>query len=153
MKVFEGMSPERLEGLVDRFGRQRIAVLGDFFLDKYLEVDPRLAEQSLETAKIAHQVVGVRHSPGAAGTVMRNLAALGAGRLEAIGLIPRGIDHGPAVGHHRHRPPRRARAAIGPVAVAALRTAVYMSNAPRRRSWGKRGGFGPRDRSRGALLP
>lgn len=86
MKTFEGMTSERLAALVERFTRQRIAVLGDFFLDKYLDVDPRLAEQSLETDKIAHQVVAVRHSPGAAGTVVRNLAALGAGHLEAIGL-------------------------------------------------------------------
>lgn len=86
MKVFEGMSAERLAELIERFGRQRIAVLGDFFLDKYLDVDPRLAEPSLETGKIAHQVVTVRHSPGAAGTVMRNLAALGAGQLQAIGF-------------------------------------------------------------------
>ncbi len=64
----------------------RIAVIGDFFLDKYLDVDPSLAEVSIETGKTAHQVVGVRHSPGAAGTVVSNLAALGAGRLHAVGF-------------------------------------------------------------------
>ena len=35
----------------------RIAVVGDFFLDKYLVVDPAFAEVSLETGKTAHQVV------------------------------------------------------------------------------------------------
>jgi hypothetical protein len=60
--------------------------LGDFFLDKDLDVAPRLAEQRMETDKLAHQVVAVLHSPGEAGTVVRNLAALGAGHLEAIGL-------------------------------------------------------------------
>lgn len=86
MKTFDAMSPERLEELMAGFSAARIAVLGDFFLDKYLEIDPELAERSVETGKIAHQVVGIRHSPGAAGTVVSNLAALGAGELEAIGL-------------------------------------------------------------------
>ena len=40
----------------------------------------------METGRIAHQVTAVRHSPGAAGTVVSNLAALGAGKLHAIGL-------------------------------------------------------------------
>ena len=57
----------------------RIAVVGDFFLDKYLDVDPTLVELSVETGKHAHQVVGIRRSPGAAGTIVCNLAALGAG--------------------------------------------------------------------------
>lgn len=61
-------------------------MVGDFFLDKYLDVDPALAEPSLETGKVAHQVIGIRHSPGAAGTVVCNLAALGAGTIHAVGF-------------------------------------------------------------------
>lgn len=83
---FDRMAPDRLGELVGRFGRTSIAVLGDFFLDKYLDVEPALAEVSIETGKAAHQVVGVRHSPGAAGTVVCNLAALGAGSLYAVGF-------------------------------------------------------------------
>jgi bifunctional ADP-heptose synthase (sugar kinase/adenylyltransferase) len=64
----------------------RVVVLGDFFLDKYLDVDPALDEPSLETGRTAHQVVAIRHSPGAAGTVVNNLAALGAGTLVPIGF-------------------------------------------------------------------
>lgn len=86
MEVLRSMTDERLAELVGRFGRQRIAVLGDFFLDKYMDVAPSLAETSLETGKIAHQVVVIRHSPGAAGTVVCNLAALGAGTLHAVGF-------------------------------------------------------------------
>ncbi|HRE99068.1 MAG TPA: hypothetical protein PLI18_01035, partial [Pirellulaceae bacterium] len=71
------MTPERLDQLLDRFSTLRIAVLGDYFLDSYLDVDPALAEPSVETGKVAHQVVGVKHSAGAAGTVVNNLAALG----------------------------------------------------------------------------
>jgi sugar/nucleoside kinase (ribokinase family) len=81
------LAPERLAELIARFPHARIAVLGDFFLDKYLEVGPSLAEVSLETGKVAHQVVGIRTSPGAAGTVVCNLAALGAGHLHAIGYV------------------------------------------------------------------
>jgi len=81
-----GFDPGRLAELLGRFKLLRVAVLGDYFLDKYLEVDPSLAEPSLETGLTAHQVVGVRHSPGAAGTVVNNLAALGAGSLAAVGF-------------------------------------------------------------------
>jgi len=86
MKTLAHMAPERLHEIVDRFPRLQIAVIGDFFLDKYLEVDPALAEVSLETGKTAHQVVRVRHSPGAAGTVVCNLSALGAGVMHAVGF-------------------------------------------------------------------
>ncbi len=83
---FSQMLPERLMELVDRFGSLKTAVVGDFFLDKYLDADPALAEVSIETGKTAHQVVSIRHSPGAAGTVVCNLVALGAGTIHAVGL-------------------------------------------------------------------
>ncbi|MBN2295747.1 MAG: hypothetical protein JXM70_25165, partial [Pirellulales bacterium] len=76
MKKFDGMTSDRLAELLRAFSGLRIAVLGDFFLDKYLDVDPALAEYSIETGKTAHQVVEIRKSPGAAGTVVCNLAAL-----------------------------------------------------------------------------
>ncbi len=81
---------QRLSELVARFSRARIAVVGDFFLDKYLDVDPLLQEHSVETGRTAHQVVRIRTSPGCAGTIMCNLASLGAGTLYAVGL--RGDD-------------------------------------------------------------
>lgn len=86
MQTFSRMSVERLETLLARFGEVRVAVIGDFFLDKYLDVEPALAEVSVETGKTAHQVVSVRHSPGAAGTVVANLASLGAGEIQAVGF-------------------------------------------------------------------
>lgn len=85
MKVFREYSLEQLHVLLDRFPRLRIAVVGDYFLDKYLDIEPAWAETSLETGLLAHQVAAVRHSPGAAGTVAANLAALGVGSIEAIG--------------------------------------------------------------------
>ena len=80
------LSQDRLHQLIERFDSCRIAVLGDFFLDKYLDTDPALVETSVETGKEAHQVVRIRCSPGAAGTVVNNLAALNPGVLHAIGI-------------------------------------------------------------------
>ncbi len=80
------LTPGRLAELIARFPTRRIAVVGDFFLDKYLDVDPALAETSVETGKAAHQVTAVRCDPGAAGTVTNNLSALGAGTLHAVGF-------------------------------------------------------------------
>lgn len=81
-----GLSQERLAEFVGRFSSRCIAVVGDFFLDKYLDIDPRIADVSVESGRTAHQVVDIRTSPGAAGTVMGNLAALGTGTLHAVGL-------------------------------------------------------------------
>ena len=81
------MDQDRFIEILDGFARVRLAVIGDFFLDKYLVVDPALAEPSLETGLTAHQVVGIRQSPGAAGTVTSNLAALQVGAIHAVGAI------------------------------------------------------------------
>ena len=80
------MKRSRLAALMDQFPSCRIAVLGDFFLDQYLDVDPALEERSLETGKRAHQVAAVRSSPGAAGTAVNNLSSLGCGRIHALGV-------------------------------------------------------------------
>jgi len=76
----------RLRDIVGRFPACRVAVLGDFFLDKYLDTDPALAEVSVETGKTAHQVVSIRTSPGVAGTIVNNLASLGAGEIHVLGI-------------------------------------------------------------------
>ncbi|MBI1387573.1 MAG: carbohydrate kinase [bacterium] len=81
------MDDARVKALLEKFGTLRIAVFGDLFLDKYLEIDPALEEISIETGKPAHQIVGKRTQPGAAGTVCNNLAALGVGRVGVISII------------------------------------------------------------------
>lgn len=80
------MRIERLVQIIDKFPAITLAVIGDYFLDKYLIIDEHLAETSIETGLAAHQVVGVRMSPGAAGTVASNLSALGANVI-ALGFI------------------------------------------------------------------
>lgn len=81
------MTPERLQELLDSFADRRVAVLGDFYLDKYLDVDPALTESNPETGRTSHLVVGKRRTPSAAGTVVANLQALGAAEIHAIGAV------------------------------------------------------------------
>lgn len=80
------MRQERLAQILNQFSSRRILVLGDFFLDKYLMLDRRLSEISLETDLEAYQVTALRSSPGAAGTVVNNLRALGV-EVTALGVI------------------------------------------------------------------
>ena len=81
------MKRERLVEILSKLPEQRIAVLGDLFLDKWLQIDRSLDETSRETGLAAYQVVGMRLYAGAGGTVLSNLAALEAGTLYAIGFL------------------------------------------------------------------
>jgi rfaE bifunctional protein kinase chain/domain len=81
------VTPSHLSSILSRFSHTTIAVIGDFFLDKYLELDPALAETSLETGLQARQVVKVRCHPGAAGTIVNNLCALGLQRVICLGFV------------------------------------------------------------------
>ncbi len=81
------LSTRSLDLLLDRITALTIGVLGDLFLDRYLDIDSRLTERSLETGLDAYQVVHVRPSPGAAGTVINNLAALGVKRIVPLAVI------------------------------------------------------------------
>jgi bifunctional ADP-heptose synthase (sugar kinase/adenylyltransferase) len=67
--------------------QRTIGVLGDLFLDRYLDLDAALTEPSIETGLDAYQVVSVRSYPGAAGTVINNLVALGVGRIVPIAMV------------------------------------------------------------------
>jgi rfaE bifunctional protein kinase chain/domain len=80
------MDEHRLQSLLDRFPETHILVVGDFFLDLYLDLDRALSETSLETGLEAYQVYRVRSSPGAAGTVTSNLRALDV-QVTALGVI------------------------------------------------------------------
>jgi rfaE bifunctional protein kinase chain/domain len=81
------LSDASLNRILDRVPDLTIGVLGDLFLDRYLEIDAALTEPSLETGLDAYQVVRVRASPGAAGTVINNLAALGVKQVVAISVL------------------------------------------------------------------
>ena len=61
-------------------------MVGDFCLDRYLEIDPARAEESIETGLEVHNVVNVRSQPGGCGTILNNLVALGCGSLLPVGF-------------------------------------------------------------------
>src|SRR5262245_65594266 len=81
------LTRSRLTQFLQELPKLKIALLGDLFLDRYLEIDWTLDEPSVETGLTAYQVARVRNSPGALGTVMNNLAALGVGRLLPVTVI------------------------------------------------------------------
>lgn len=81
------ISAERLTSILNVLPRLRVGLVGDLFLDRYLDLDPLLSETSIETGLEAYQVTRVRNRPGALGTVMNNLAALGVGQLVPVTII------------------------------------------------------------------
>jgi rfaE bifunctional protein kinase chain/domain len=62
-------------------------VIGDVCLDRWCYYDPQLAEVSRETSIPRVAVVEYERTPGAAGTVASNLAALGVGRIAVLGVV------------------------------------------------------------------
>jgi rfaE bifunctional protein kinase chain/domain len=80
------MNSQRFQQITACYPRLTIGVLGDFCLDRYLEIDSRKAETSLETGLDVLNVVRVRAQPGGAGTVLNNLAALGVGQIVPLGF-------------------------------------------------------------------
>src|SRR5438876_10485139 len=76
-----------VEQVLTRAPGLTVGVLGDLFLDRYLDLDAALTEPSIETGLDAYQVARVRSCPGAAGTVINNLVALGVGRVVPISMI------------------------------------------------------------------
>ena len=87
MRRDEPLTEDVVEGILRRLPGLTVGVLGDLFLDRYLDIDATLTEPSLETGLDAYQVTRVRSCPGAAGTVINNLAALGVGRIYPLSII------------------------------------------------------------------
>lgn len=83
----KSISFNRLQSILDNLPRLTIGLVGDLFLDRYLELAANRHETSLETGLEAYQIDRVRNAPGALGTVMNNLAALGVGRLMPVTVL------------------------------------------------------------------
>lgn len=81
------ITTERLKTILAAYPRLTIGLVGDLFLDRYLEIEPGVEELSIETGLEAYQVTSVRNAPGALGTVMNNLASLGLGMLVPVTVI------------------------------------------------------------------
>jgi len=84
------MNASRFEAITERYGKLRAALVGDFCLDRYLEIDPARSEVSIETGLEVYNVVRVRSQPGAAGTILNNLVALGVAEIYPVGFC--GVD-------------------------------------------------------------
>ncbi|HEV3203632.1 MAG TPA: PfkB family carbohydrate kinase [Gemmataceae bacterium] len=81
------LTHESLERILNKIPHLTLGIIGDLFLDRYLDIDAALTEPSIETGLDAYQVVRVRSYPGAAGTVINNLAALGVASIQTISVI------------------------------------------------------------------
>jgi rfaE bifunctional protein kinase chain/domain len=77
------MNPEAILG---RFPSLRALVAGDICVDRWCTYDPAEAEPSRETGIPRIGVVKTEVTPGAGGTVANNLAALGAGSIQVLGV-------------------------------------------------------------------
>lgn len=76
-----------LAGILSAFSPLRVGVLGDFALDCYIGLETETGEQSIETGKPVHYGREIRSSPGAAGTIVNNLKALGIRQIYCFGWL------------------------------------------------------------------
>jgi len=81
------MSEERLHALFQGIGKARVALIGDLCLDVYWMADMRLSELSRETPHYPLPVVEERYSPGGAGNVASNVAALQPACFTVLGAV------------------------------------------------------------------
>ena len=87
MRPGDPLTAEAVDAILARLPGLTVGVLGDLFLDRYFDIDAALTEPSIETGLDAYQVTCVRSYPGAAGTVINNLAALGVGCIVPLSVI------------------------------------------------------------------
>src|SRR4051794_26836306 len=76
-----------MQDILDRAPQLAALIVGDVCLDRWCRYDPALAEPSRETSIPRTAVTSTEVTPGAAGTVANNLAALGVGRVSLLGVI------------------------------------------------------------------
>jgi rfaE bifunctional protein kinase chain/domain len=86
------MNPERFTELLASFGGKRIAVVGDFILDKYLIGDTRRVSREAPVVVIDYRTSV--HHPGGAANAAQNVSSLG-GSASAVGIV--GSDEDAAV--------------------------------------------------------
>jgi rfaE bifunctional protein kinase chain/domain len=76
----------KIEQITSGFRRISALVVGDICLDRWCTYDPAASEPSRETGIPRIGVVKTEVTPGAGGSVAANLAALGAARVEVLGV-------------------------------------------------------------------
>ena len=73
------ITAERLKTILAGFPHLTIGLVGDLFLDRYLEIPDEVREMSIETGLEAYQIARVRNQPGALGTVTVDYKKYGVG--------------------------------------------------------------------------
>lgn len=81
------MKADLLQDILGKIKSVKIAVIGDFCLDAYWFVDEAKSEISIETGQATRPVLQQKYSPGGAGNVTNNLAAMGIKDIRAFGVI------------------------------------------------------------------
>ena len=87
------MNQTRIKEILKNINSVKIAVYGDFCLDVYWLMDPDGSEVSVETGLKAEAVAKHIYSPGGAGNIVANLAALKPAAIKVIGVVGNDI-HG-----------------------------------------------------------
>ena len=83
----KNMTRETLITLLQNTDHARVGLIGDLCLDMYWLADMKLSELSRETPHYPLPVVEERTSPGGAGNVANNIAALKPKKLLVVGLV------------------------------------------------------------------
>lgn len=81
------LKKERIIEIFEQIKALRVAVIGDFALDFYYEINQQTSEYSVETGKEVFWARNPKTSLGGAGNVGANLAALGVGSIFPFGFI------------------------------------------------------------------
>ncbi|MCC5932137.1 MAG: carbohydrate kinase [Cyclobacteriaceae bacterium] len=87
------MDKQHITSILEKIKNVNIAVYGDFCLDAYWIIDKRGSEVSIETGLPAEAVERHYYSPGGAGNVVANVAALQPASITVIGVVGNDI-HG-----------------------------------------------------------
>ncbi len=80
------MTQDRIHEILAKISNVKIAVYEDFCLDAYWLMDPEGSEVSVETGLKAESVANHTYSPGGAGNIVANLAALKPAAIKVIGV-------------------------------------------------------------------
>jgi rfaE bifunctional protein kinase chain/domain len=87
------MDKQHISSILEKIKKVKVAVYGDFCLDAYWIMDKRGSEVSVETGLPAEAVEHHYYSPGGAGNVVSNIAALQPASITVIGVVGNDI-HG-----------------------------------------------------------
>ena len=81
------MNTLHINAILEKIKSANVAVYGDYCLDSYWIMDTRNSEVSIETGLQAQAVERHYYTPGGAGNVVANLAALGPASIKVIGVV------------------------------------------------------------------